>query len=68
MQDLNNMEFDNHKCIEEVQTPQGCSTGYPSKEQLQDNSKLLLFYTGLQSFTILTAIFFTNSQNLFLSY
>ena len=57
MQDLSNMEFDNQKCIEEVQTLQGCSTGYHSKEQLQDNSKLLLFYTGLQSFTMLMAIF-----------
>ena len=57
MQDLSNMEFDNQKCIEELQTLQGHSTGYPSKEQLQDNSKLLLFYTGLQSFTILMAIF-----------
>ena len=42
------MEFDNQKRIEEVYISlQGHNTGYPSKEQLQDNSKLLLFYTGL---------------------
>ena len=47
-QDLRNMEFDNQKRIEEVYISlQGHNTGYPSKEQLQDNSKLLLFYTGL---------------------
>ena len=40
------MEFDNQKHIE-VCTLQGHNTGYPSKEQFQDNSKLLLFYTGL---------------------
>ena len=58
MQDLGNMESDNQKCIEELQTLQERSTaGYPSKEQLQDNSKLLLFYTGLPSFTIFMAIF-----------
>ena len=48
LQDLRNMEFDNQKHIEEVYISlQGCHTGYPSKEQLQDNSKFLLFYTGL---------------------
>ena len=48
LQDLKNMEFDNQKHIEEVYISlQGCHTGYPSKEQLQDNSKFLLFYTGL---------------------
>lgn len=81
MQDLRNMELDNQKCIEEVCTLQGRNTGYPSKEQIQDNSKLLLFYTGLQSFTIFIAIFEfikrgvshtgynkINCQNLSLSY
>lgn len=57
MQDLSNMELDNQKRIEEVKTLQGCNTGYPSEVQLQDNSKLLVFYTGLQSFTIFMAIF-----------
>ena len=58
MQDLRNMESDNQKRIEEVQTLQERSTaGYPSKEQLQDNSKFLLFYTGLPSLTIFMAIF-----------
>ena len=57
MQDLRNMELDNQKHIEEVCTLQGCNTGCPSKEQLQDNSKLLVFYTGLPSFTIFMAIF-----------
>ena len=79
MQDLRNMEVDNQKRIEEVCTLQGRNTGCPSKEQLQDNSKLLVFYTGLPSFTIFMAIFelvkkvlaiqaIINCQNLNLSY
>ena len=56
LQDLRNMEFNNQKHIE-VCTLQGHNSEYPSKEQLQGNSKLLLFYTGLQSFTIFMAIF-----------
>ena len=56
MQILRNMEVDNQKHIE-VCTLQGRNTGCPSKEQLQDNSKLLVFYTGLPSFTTFMAIY-----------
>ena len=31
--------------------------GYPDKENLKNNDKLLRFYTGLSSFTVLTAVF-----------
>ena len=54
LQDLRNTKFDNQKCMEEVCTLQGRNTGHPSKEHLQDNSELLLFYA---SFTVFMAIF-----------
>ena len=31
--------------------------GYPDKENLKENDKLLRFYTGLSSFTVLIAVF-----------
>ena len=31
--------------------------GYPDKENLKNNDKLLRFYTGLSSFTVLMAVF-----------
>ena len=33
------------------------SKGYPDKENLKNNDKLLRFYTGLSSFTVLMAVF-----------
>ena len=35
----------------------GYGNGYPSEKQLKDDSKLVTFYTGLSSFTVLMAIF-----------
>ena len=32
------------------------SEGYPDKDNLKDNDKLLRFYTGLSSFTVLMAV------------
>ena len=34
-----------------------CGNGYPSQKQLEDDNKLVTFYTGLSNFTVLMAIF-----------
>ena len=35
----------------------GCGNGYPSQKRLEDDNKLVTFYTGLSNFTVLMAIF-----------
>ena len=51
MTEFTALELDNQSRQEEV------SSGYPTREQLQADKKLLLFYTGIPHFTILLALY-----------
>lgn len=48
-------------------TTRGYGNGYPSQKQLEDDSKLVIFYTGLSNFTVLMATFefLTKGNNAF---
>lgn len=48
------LKVDNQKRQEEISA---LSSGYPTREQLQADQKLLTFYTGISHFTILLAVF-----------
>ena len=57
LKDISDMESDNHQMKEELTIIQEQNGGYPHKQQLENNSKLLNFYTGFNCFTIFMAIF-----------
>ena len=57
LKDISDMESDNHQMKEEPTIIQEQNGGYPHKQQLENNSKLLNFYTGFNCFTIFMAIF-----------
>ena len=48
---------DNQKRIEEIRILKQPSKGYPSKQELTDDTKLLTFYTGFECFSVLMAVF-----------
>ena len=50
------LECDYQKRMEEIACSSG-KKGYPSKDDFKGNEKLLRFYTGLSSFTVLMALF-----------
>ena len=52
LKDISDMESDNHQMKEELTIIQEQNGGYPHKQQLENNSKLLNFYTGFNCFTI----------------
>lgn len=52
MTDITALQSDNQNRQEEVR-----NSGYPTREQLQVDKKLLIFYTGIPHFTILIALF-----------
>ena len=54
--DLIALENDYHQRVKELSEVREAK-GYPDKENLKDNDKLLQFYTGLSSFTVLMAVF-----------
>ena len=51
MTEITALQLDNQSRQEEVRS------GYPTREQLQADEKLLLFYTGIPHFTLLLALF-----------
>ena len=57
--DIENLICDNQKRIEEIHLLKQSITnkGYPTKQELEENNKLLTFYTGFESFTVLIALF-----------
>ena len=56
-QDIHNLMSDNQKRIEEIRILKQPSKGYPSKQELTDDTKLLTFYTGFECFSVLVAVF-----------
>ena len=54
--DICALETDYQQRVKEISEIRGAK-GYPDKENLKDNDKLLRFYTGLTSFTVLMAVF-----------
>ena len=52
MTDITALQLDNQSRQEEVK-----NIGYPTREQLQADEKLPIFYTGISHFTILIALF-----------
>ena len=57
MLDLDKMETENVQINEELKLFHGKNLGYPKEEQLKEDKKLLKFYTGFESFTVLMALF-----------
>ena len=57
LKDISNLESDNHQMKEELTIIQEQNGGYPREHQLENNSKLLNFYTGFNCFIIFKAIF-----------
>lgn len=57
MVELHLMEHDYQKSAEELHVFKQCTLGFPSEKQLEGNPDLLSFYTGLESFVILMALF-----------
>ena len=55
--DIENLMCDNQKRIEEIHLLKQSSKGYPTKQELEENTKLLTFYTGFECFTVLMAVF-----------
>ena len=55
--DLDAFEKDYRQRVKEVSDLRGSAKGYPNKDDLSGDDKLLRFYTGLNSFTILMAVF-----------
>lgn len=55
--DLDNIISDNMKRAEEIQALKQSRKGYPSKQELENDTKLLTFYTGFECFTVLMAMF-----------
>ena len=56
--DIDNLIFDNQKRAEEIQAlKQSSNGGYPSKQELENDMKLLTFYTGFEYFTVFMAVF-----------
>ena len=55
--DLAAFEKDYRQRVKEVSDLRGSAKGYPNKDDLSGDDKLLRFYTGLNSFTILMAVF-----------
>ena len=55
--DLDACEKDYRQRVKEVSDLRGSAKGYPNKDDLSGDDKLLRFYTGLNSFTILMAVF-----------
>ena len=55
--DLAKMEAENKQMKEELKLFYENNLGYPKKEQLQEDKKLLKFYTGLECFTVFMALF-----------
>ena len=57
-QDIDNLISDNQKRAEEIQAlKQSNNGGYPSKQELENDTKLLTFYTGFECLTVLMAVF-----------
>ena len=56
-QDIDNLMSDNQKRIEEIRILKQPSKGYPSKQELADDTKLLTVYTGFECFSVLMAVF-----------
>ena len=56
-QDIDNLMSDNQKRIEEIWILKQPSKGYPSKQELTGDTKLLTFYTGFECFSVLMAVF-----------
>ena len=52
MTDITALQVDNQSRQEEVK-----NSGYPNREQLQADKKILIFYTGISHFSILIALF-----------
>ena len=52
MTDITALQVDNQSRQEEVK-----NSGYPTREQLQEDKKILIFYTGISHFAILIALF-----------
>ena len=52
MTDITALQVDNQSRQEEVK-----NSGYPNREQLQADKKILIFYTGISHFGILIALF-----------
>ena len=58
MSDLLALEDDYQQRIKEVsELDANCARGFPNQKDLKDDDKMLRFYTGLSSFTILMALF-----------
>ena len=55
--DLSIMEAENEQRNEELKVTHEQNKGYPNKEQLQNDPKLLRFYMGFGNFTVFMAIF-----------
>ena len=55
--DIENLMCDNQKRIEEIHLLKQSSKGYPTKQEIEENTKLLTFYTGFECFTLLIAVF-----------
>ena len=57
VKDLTALEFDYRKRMIESSQNQCGTKGYPDEEDLKDNTELLRFYTGLQSFSVLMSVY-----------
>ena len=55
--DIENLMCDNQKRIEEIHLLKQSSKGYPTKQEIEENTKLLTFYTKFECFTVLMAVF-----------
>ena len=55
--DIDDLICDNQKRVEEIKGLKQPTKGYPSKQELKDDTKLLTFYTGFECFTVLMAVF-----------
>lgn len=57
LSDLSRLEAENEQRNEELKVIHKQNMGYPKKEQLQNDPKLLNFYTGFGNFTVFMALF-----------
>lgn len=65
MRSMTALEEDNVSRQEDVNTlKQSQRTGFPTKDQLENNNKIVTFYTGLSTFTILSAVYDFVSQTI----